>query len=211
MQLNKFYVDFDFENLRRHRFEVIIDHFQTLLLHLDKLRRCINDVIWSIMRRMLDDRCVNNNRFDYRFVNQLCFDKTRSSSEDDETRQRQRLNDHFFWMLLTWILHLSLMSICIFRTRIWLKDCFTTSHIRTIVCMSNFFEFLVKWMSSYVINAKTISWRRVHVSQWACISFKMRQLLVMLNSYVNMLISFTKFNAAIRRKNRFNNFKKSTL
>jgi hypothetical protein len=45
MQLNELYVDFDFENLRRHRFEVIADHFQTLLLHLDKLRRRIDDAI----------------------------------------------------------------------------------------------------------------------------------------------------------------------
>jgi hypothetical protein len=45
---------------------------------------------------MSDDRCVNNNKFDYRFVNQSCFNKTRFSDEDDETRQRQRLSDHLF-------------------------------------------------------------------------------------------------------------------
>jgi hypothetical protein len=45
---------------------------------------------------MSDDRCVNNSRFDYRLVNQSCSDKTRLSNEDDETRQRQHLNDHFF-------------------------------------------------------------------------------------------------------------------
>jgi hypothetical protein len=45
---------------------------------------------------MSNDRCVNNNKFNYHFVNQSCFDKTRSSDEDDETRQRQRLSDHFF-------------------------------------------------------------------------------------------------------------------
>jgi hypothetical protein len=45
---------------------------------------------------MSNDRCVNNNKFDYRFVNQSCFDKTHFSDEDDETRQRQRLNDHLF-------------------------------------------------------------------------------------------------------------------
>jgi hypothetical protein len=48
------------------------------------------------MQRMSDDRCVNNSKFDYRLVNQSCFDKTRSSNEDDETRQRQRLSDHLF-------------------------------------------------------------------------------------------------------------------
>jgi hypothetical protein len=52
------------------------------------------------MRRMSDDRCVNNNRFDYRLVNQSCFDKTRLSNEDDETRQRQRLSDHLFLNVL---------------------------------------------------------------------------------------------------------------
>jgi hypothetical protein len=45
---------------------------------------------------MLNDRCVNNNKFDYRLVNQSCFDKTLLLNEDDETRQRQRLNDYFF-------------------------------------------------------------------------------------------------------------------
>jgi hypothetical protein len=48
------------------------------------------------VRRMSDDRCVNNDRFDYRLVNQSCFDKTCFSDKDDETRQRQRLNDHLF-------------------------------------------------------------------------------------------------------------------
>ncbi len=117
----------------------------------------------------------------------------------------------FFRIFLTWILHLSLMSFCIFKMRIWLKDRYTTSHIWMMICISNFFEFFVKRMNSYLINAKTISWRRVHVSKWACISFRMRQLLVMLNSYVKILISFTKFNVATWRNKRFNNFKKSTL
>jgi hypothetical protein len=45
---------------------------------------------------MSNDRCVNNSKFDYRLVNQSCFDKTRFSNEDDETRQRQRLSDHLF-------------------------------------------------------------------------------------------------------------------
>ncbi len=100
MQLNELYVDFDFENLRRHRFEVITVHFQTLLLHFDKLRRCIDDVIWAIMQRISNDRCVNDNKSDYRFVNQSCSNKTRFSNEDDETRQRQRLSDHFFLNVL---------------------------------------------------------------------------------------------------------------
>jgi hypothetical protein len=55
MQLNEFYKDFNLENLRRHDFEVIIDHFRTLLLHLDKLRRRVDDAIRAIMRRMLKD------------------------------------------------------------------------------------------------------------------------------------------------------------
>jgi hypothetical protein len=52
------------------------------------------------MRRMSNNRCVNNSKFDYRLVDQSCFDKTRFSDEDDETRQRQRLNDHFFLNVL---------------------------------------------------------------------------------------------------------------
>jgi hypothetical protein len=48
------------------------------------------------MRRMSEDRCVNNNKFDNHLVYQSCFNETRFSDEDDETRQRQRLNDHLF-------------------------------------------------------------------------------------------------------------------
>jgi hypothetical protein len=67
-----------------------------LLLHLDKLRRRVDDAVRTIMRRVSKDWCVNNNWFDDRFINQSCSDKTRFSDENDETRQRQRLNDHFF-------------------------------------------------------------------------------------------------------------------
>jgi hypothetical protein len=45
---------------------------------------------------MSEDRCVDNSEFDNRFVYQTCSDKTRSSDENDETRQRQRLSDHLF-------------------------------------------------------------------------------------------------------------------
>ncbi len=67
-----------------------------MLLHFDKFRRRIDDVIWMIMQSMLNDQCVNNNKFNYHFVNQSCFNKTCFSNKNDETRQRQRLNDHFF-------------------------------------------------------------------------------------------------------------------
>jgi hypothetical protein len=49
---------------------------------------------------MSNDRCVNNSKSDYRLVDQSCSDKTRSSDEDDETRQRQRLSDHLFLNVL---------------------------------------------------------------------------------------------------------------
>jgi hypothetical protein len=49
---------------------------------------------------MSNNRCVNNSRSDYRLVDQSCFDKTRLSDEDDETRQRQRLSDHLFLNVL---------------------------------------------------------------------------------------------------------------
>jgi hypothetical protein len=53
MQLNEFYKDFDRENLCRHRFEIIIDHSQILLLHCDKFRCYFDDVIEMIIQRML--------------------------------------------------------------------------------------------------------------------------------------------------------------
>jgi hypothetical protein len=55
MQLNELYKDFDLENLRRHRFEAITDHSQTLLLHLDKFRRRVDDAVRTIMRRVSQD------------------------------------------------------------------------------------------------------------------------------------------------------------
>jgi hypothetical protein len=197
--------------LRRHYFEIIIDHSQTLMLHFNELRRHVDDVVRTFVRRVLNDWRVRYNEFDDRFVNQLCFDKARVSRENDETRKYQRLNNHFFWMFLTCVFHFSLISICIFKTRIWFNDCFTTSQMRTIVCISIFLEFFVKWMSSYLIDAKTISWRRVYVSQWACIFSRTRQLFVMLTSYVNILMLFIKSIATIERNNCFKSFKKSTL
>ncbi len=49
---------------------------------------------------MSKDWCVNYNWFNDRFVDQSCSDKTRFLNEDDETRQRQRLNDHLFLNVL---------------------------------------------------------------------------------------------------------------
>ncbi len=45
MQLNKLHKDFDLKNLRRHCFEVVTDHLQTLMLHRDKLRRRVDDAV----------------------------------------------------------------------------------------------------------------------------------------------------------------------
>jgi hypothetical protein len=68
MQLNKLHKDFDLKNLRRHCFEVVTDHLQTLMLHRDKLRRRVDDAVWTFVRRVSNDRRIRYNEFDDRFV-----------------------------------------------------------------------------------------------------------------------------------------------
>ncbi len=55
MQLNEFHKDFNLKNLRRHYFEIIIDHSQTLMLHFNELRRHVDDVVRTFVRRVLND------------------------------------------------------------------------------------------------------------------------------------------------------------
>ena len=85
MQLNEFHENLDFENLRQHDFEVIIDNFQTLLLHFDQIRRRIVDVVRALMRRVSSVWFIRDSESNDDFVNQSCFDKTRISNENDET------------------------------------------------------------------------------------------------------------------------------
>jgi hypothetical protein len=69
MQLNEFHEDFDLKNLRRHCFEVVTDYSQTLMLHFNELRYCVNDAVRTFVRRMLNDRRIHYNEFDNRFIN----------------------------------------------------------------------------------------------------------------------------------------------
>jgi hypothetical protein len=66
------------------------------MLHFDKLCRRVDDDIRAFVPRVSNEQCVNDNRFNYRFIYQSRFDKTCISNKDDETKQRQHLNDHLF-------------------------------------------------------------------------------------------------------------------
>jgi hypothetical protein len=62
VQLNELNVCFRFENLHRDCFEAVIDLTQTLLLQFDEfLRRC-DDAVRAFMRRVSDDRIVDNSQ-----------------------------------------------------------------------------------------------------------------------------------------------------
>jgi hypothetical protein len=61
MQLNKFYEDLDLENLCSHCIKIIIDHSQILLLHLNKFRRDVDNVVQTFDRRMLNNRRIRHN------------------------------------------------------------------------------------------------------------------------------------------------------
>ncbi len=45
---------------------------------------------------MSSNRRVRYDEFDDRFINKSCFNKTRISRENDETKKCQRLNDYLF-------------------------------------------------------------------------------------------------------------------
>jgi hypothetical protein len=62
VQLNELNVCFRFENLHRDCFEVVIDLTQTLLLQFDEFFRRCDDAVRTLMRRVSNDRIVDNNR-----------------------------------------------------------------------------------------------------------------------------------------------------
>ncbi len=131
---------------------------------------------------MSNDEIVNDDRSNNRRVNQ--FD-SRKTSFYVNAINREKIKVRaiiFFYMFRRYTSHFNLLLICIFKTRTWLKNCFTTSQIFIDVCISNFAMFFVKCINSYLINAKTISWRRFYNKQCSCIFFNNRQWLIVLMS-----------------------------
>jgi hypothetical protein len=134
------------------------------------------------MRRMSNNKIVNDNRSNNRRVNQSDSRKTSFLRERDQSWKNQNLNNHFFCTFLKCAFHFSLLSICIFKTFTWLKNYFTTSQIFIDVCMSNFAMFFIKCINFYLIDAKTTSWWRFHSKQCLCIFFSSQKLLIVLMS-----------------------------
>ncbi len=71
----------------------------------------------------------------------------------------------FFWTFRTYEFHLRRMSIWILRICISIFDCIMLDSILIVIVMSNFFEFLIKWINSYLIETNKNSCRITHLSQ----------------------------------------------
>ncbi len=79
-------------------------------------------------------------------------------------------------ILVTWFVsicwrcasHCSFMFSCIFRTRTSDFDLITKLSICMLVIMSNLFDFLVKYVSSYFSDANVASWVQAHFAQTSC-------------------------------------------
>jgi hypothetical protein len=88
----------------------------------------------------------------------------------------------FSWIFLTCESHLSLMSSCIFNILIEMNDFLMTSLMLIIVVMLKRRWFFVKYINSYLIDAKRASCRFVHNSHSTWIFFNVLQLLFVLVS-----------------------------
>ncbi len=86
----------------------------------------------------------------------------------------------FFEIFRTCESHFNRVSICTSRIRMSILDWIVFESILIVIVMSNFFEFLMKWISSYLIEANTNLCRIAHRSQSLCILSKFRQFFSML-------------------------------
>ncbi len=71
----------------------------------------------------------------------------------------------FFWIFRTCESHVKRVSIWIFKIRMSIFDCIVLDSILIMIVMSNFFEFLINWINSYLIETNKDSCRVVHFSQ----------------------------------------------
>jgi hypothetical protein len=94
---------------------------------------------------------------------------------------------NFFWIFLTCESHFSLVSICSSRTQMFVFNLMMLLIMLRITIMLNFFEFLMKWINSYLIDANINSCWAAHFSQRRCTLFSVLQFFFVLLSYVSML------------------------
>jgi hypothetical protein len=81
----------------------------------------------------------------------------------------------FFWTFRTCESHFRRVSIWILRIHMSIFDYIVLDSILIVTVMSNFFEFLMKWISSYLIETNK-NWCRVaHLSQSLCTRFRLLQ------------------------------------
>jgi hypothetical protein len=116
-----------------------------------------------------------------------------------------------FWIFLMCESHFSLVFICRSSTRMFVFDSTTLILILMMTIMLNFFEFLVKWMSSYFVEANTNSCRWAYLSQSRCTRFNVLQFSFVFLSYVSMLTSSAYLRELVLISNLSHIFSRSAL
>jgi hypothetical protein len=117
----------------------------------------------------------------------------------------------FSWIFCTCESHFNRVSICMSRTRISIFDWIVFESILIVIVMSNFVEFWIKWISSYLIKTNTNSCQITHRSQSLCIFSKFWQFSSMFFSLIKMLTLSTYSRNFVFISNLLHIFNKSTL
>ncbi len=117
----------------------------------------------------------------------------------------------FFWIFRTCESHLSLVSIWRLSTWMFIFDFTTSLSILMIAIMLNLLWFLVKCMSSYLIETNTNSCRCAHFSQSRWTLFSVLQFFFVFLSYVKMFASSAYSKNLVFVSNRSHISSKSAL
>ncbi len=117
-----------------------------------------------------------------------------------KTLSRLSASIHVTWFASIWrrcMSHHNFMFSCTFRTCMSDFNMMTELSIYMLVIMSNLFDFLMKYVSSYFSDANVASWVQAHFMQTLCILLSVLQISSMNLSYVRMLMLFMKSSTSI--------------
>ncbi len=107
---------------------------------------------------------------------------------------------YVMWFTLIWwrcAFHCNFMFSCTFKTCTFNFNLITELSIYMLVIMSNFFDFLMKYINSYFFDANVASWMQTYFMQMLCTLLSVLQISSMNLLYVRMLMSFTKLSTLI--------------
>ncbi len=107
---------------------------------------------------------------------------------------------HVTWFALIWqrcMFHCNFVFSCTFRTCTFDFNLITELSIYILIIMSNLFDFLMKYISSYFSDANIVSWVQAHLTQMSCTLLSVLQISSMNLLYARMLMSFTKLSTLI--------------